>query len=82
VPTGSKQLEWLQNTVKAAVAAQERIIVMSHVATKMESGNEDCTLWDGGKVLDILTNDGQGHVVAYLAGHDHMGGYAFDKGLI
>lgn len=65
-----EQFAWLGNEIASAAAAGEKVIVMNHypVHPPGEHG-----MWDSERIVALLAS--QGHVVAYLNGHDHAGNY-------
>jgi manganese-dependent ADP-ribose/CDP-alcohol diphosphatase len=77
---GDEQLAWLQATLRAAAAAGEKIIIFGHVPVLPAVAHDlDAISWDYLAVLDAIRSpDGRRCVAAYIAGHDHAGGYARD----
>ena len=76
---GDVQLAWLANQLDEAVGAGERVVVLSHVPVLPGSCDNDSLMWNYDAVLEVLYTHGTGIVVAFLAGHDHAGGYKQDS---
>jgi len=76
---GADQLAWLQAELAAAEAAGERVVVLGHLPILLEASGPYFLLWDHAAVLELL--EATPAVVAYLAGHDHGGGYAEQAGI-
>lgn len=76
---GPAQLEWLRATLAQARTAGQRVIVACHFPALPEAARRSMVLWNFEEVLDVL--ESSGCVVAYLAGHDHAGGYAERAGI-
>ncbi len=72
------QLAWLKTTLDAARAAREKIIVFCHFPL-IERAASNLRMQQPDPVLQELI--ASGCVVAYFAGHDHAGGYAFQDGI-
>lgn len=70
------QLSWLSRTLSQN--KEKRVIIFSHIATYPGSCGPVCLIWNYEDVLSVIRKDGGGRVVAFIAGHDHHGGYAFD----
>lgn len=75
-----EQLRWLRETLCAAAAAGERVLVLSHQPLLAEAALWGAVPWNNGEVLEVLRGAGEGVVAAVLAGHYHAGGYALDPG--
>ena len=71
------QLAWLQDTLTRAKELRERCFVFGHIPLKLEASSDSCILWNAEEVHGLLKSSGC--VVAYIAGHDHSGGYARDN---
>jgi hypothetical protein len=75
---GAEQLEWLQKTLTEASRQKEKVIIFCHYALlKAAARNHRMKLPE--PVLEVL--DAFDCVVAYFAGHNHAGGYAFRNGV-
>jgi len=74
---GPEQLQWLDSELQAATELSQRVLVSCHVPIQPGSCTSSCLLWNFEEVLAILHQ--HGNVAAYLAGHDHNGGYARDE---
>ena len=78
---GEDQLAWLQQTLAASAAASERVVVCGHnPCFGPVSRHADACSWDADPLLSLLASAPARVVVAYIAGHDHQGGYAYDDG--
>lgn len=76
---GERQRVWLRRVLKVAQQRNERSIVFCHFPTLAKACRPDHLLWDHREVLEIV--DSQPSVAAYIAGHDHNGGYAQHNGV-
>ena len=75
---GQAQLAWLQKTLALASKKKERVIVFCHFPLLREA-SPNHRLNNPEAVLPILER--AGCVAAYIAGHDHAGGYTEQKGI-
>ena len=75
---GDEQLEWLKSTLAQADKDEEKVIVFNHFAL-LKSAARHHRMKAPEPVLKLIEQSGC--VVAYLAGHDHAGGYAFRNGV-
>ncbi len=73
---GEKQKEWLKKELKTAESLHEDVIVFSHYPVRPY---HSATLWNSDEIVNILKNSSS--VVAYVNGHHHVGGYAFEDGI-
>ena len=73
---GSTQLAWLSSRLNFARSRDECVIVCSHLPVLPSASIEKyiCLAWDYEEVLKILSET-NANVLAFLAGHDHSGGY-------
>jgi predicted phosphodiesterase len=67
---GDEQFAWLQETLKKAKAAGEKIIVMGHYPIYPV---HELNMWDSERVVDLLT--ASDNFVAYFNGHNHDGNF-------
>ncbi len=67
-----EQIAWLGERLAEAAKAGERVIVFCHYALLKEAARNH-RLKNGDSVLPVL--EGAGCVAAWIAGHDHAGGY-------
>lgn len=72
----SDQLNWLDDVLRTATANNERCVVFSHIPTYLQCTKANTLLFNCEEVLALLQS--HGNVVAFIAGHDHTGGYAVD----
>lgn len=73
---GDDQFAWLGETLDAARARGERVVVMNHYPVYPANMHN---MWDCERIVDLLTS--HRHVVAYLNGHNHAGNYGEVGGL-
>jgi hypothetical protein len=76
---GRDQRAWLRAELAAAEAAGEQVVVLGHLPVLLQASSPYHLLWDHEEVLELL--EASSSVVAYLAGHDHAGGYAEQAGI-
>lgn len=74
---GKKQLSWFASILDQAKAAHERVICFCHYPLIKEASPRNHRMAEPKPLLDLL--DASGCVVAWIAGHDHSGGYALRK---
>jgi manganese-dependent ADP-ribose/CDP-alcohol diphosphatase len=72
------QVDWLKKTLAAAVKKKERVVVFCHFPLLREA-SPNHRLNNPELLLPVL--ESSGCVVAYIAGHDHAGGYTLQKGI-
>lgn len=75
---GAEQLAWLDAELRSAVADEQKVVILTHVAVAPGACSDDCLAWDFDACLALLHGAGAGAVVAVLSGHDHAGGYVRD----
>ena len=75
---GEEQLAWLEETLEKAGAAGQKVIVFNHYAL-LKAAAPNVRMEEPEPVLKLLED--AGCVVAYFAGHDHAGGYAYQNGI-
>lgn len=73
---GDAQFQWLEEVLRRARDAGERVIVMNHYPVFPANIHN---MWDSDRIVALLT--GQPHVVAYFNGHNHAGNYGERDGL-
>ena len=76
---GPAQRAWLEAELAAAAAARERVLVFCHLPCFSACSRANNILWDAELVHDLLRKAGPRVVAAFVAGHDHDGGYAVDE---
>lgn len=77
---GIDQLKWLRSVLDAAKERRELVILFGHTPIHPKVANDlDALAYDYDKLLGLL-KEYQAHIVAYIAGHDHIGGYTHDEG--
>lgn len=74
---GREQLRWLRGELKAAAAARERVIILSHDILNPEACDGTTMAFDFDKALEVIRESGA-MVAMVLCGHDHKGGYHRD----
>ncbi|KAF8753118.1 hypothetical protein HU200_011772 [Digitaria exilis] len=75
---GDAQLRWLGAVLRGAARRGERVVVCSHLPVCPAAASPTGLMWNYGEVMDVVRRH-EGCVVAWLAGHDHRGGYAVDE---
>jgi len=74
----SKQLDWLKEQLTESKNRNEKVIIIGHIPIHPSACDHLNLVWNYKEVLDLLwTFDGT--VLAYIAGHDHDGGYFRDR---
>lgn len=71
------QLEWLQKVLDKAMINNEKCIIFCHMPIYEKCSNHNNLLWNSEELLLVLQKCS--NVVAFMAGHDHDGGYAIDE---
>ncbi|CAL8470374.1 g9916 [Coccomyxa elongata] len=71
------QLGWLRQTLAAAAAEGQRVILCCHLALHPDTCPGACLLWNYQDVLQACWQ--AGNVVATFSGHAHEDGYAVDE---
>lgn len=72
---GKAQLEWLDQTLKAAATANERVLVCGHHPVLPAEGH---VIWNHTELLEVIEK--HPCVAAYFCGHNHAGAYAEQNG--
>ena len=75
---GKEQLGWLRLKLTEASRNKEKVIIFNHFAL-LKSAASHHLMNEPQPVLNLINESGC--VVAYFAGHDHAGGYAFQDGI-
>jgi 3',5'-cyclic AMP phosphodiesterase CpdA len=70
------QFAWLEQCLRAARAAGERVVVLNHYPVAPDNPHN---LWDAHRITTLLGR--QPHVMAYFNGHNHAGNYAERDGI-
>jgi len=73
---GGKQKKWLKEELKNAEISNQNVIVFCHYPVRPYHA---ATLWNSDEIVDILKKSS--NVVAYINGHHHSSGYAFEDGI-
>ncbi len=73
---GEKQKEWLKKELITAESLEQNVIVFCHYPVRPYHA---ATLWNSDEIVDILKSSSS--VVAYINGHHHQGGYAYEDGI-
>lgn len=76
---GALQLRWLEDELSAAAHVGDKVVLFSHLPVLAAASSEWHLLWEHETVRKLLTDNE--HVVAFVNGHDHGGGYALDEGV-
>jgi len=72
-----EQLNWLRKKLDAASKAGERVIVFNHFPVFPLGDRHN--LWNDAELMEVL--DRFDCIAAYIAGHNHDGGYAIANGI-
>jgi manganese-dependent ADP-ribose/CDP-alcohol diphosphatase len=75
---GEEQLRWFRSKLQQACGAGEKVMVFSHYALLKEAAG-DHRMAEPESLLRAIGN--YSCVIAWFAGHDHGGGYAFHDGV-
>ncbi len=70
------QMAWLVTVLQDARDRDEIVVVFCHLPCLVTCSESACLLWNAEALLSCL--QAAPHVVAYVSGHDHTGGYAVD----
>jgi hypothetical protein len=76
---GREQRDWLRKKLAEAARRRERAVVFCHFPVLPQSCRPPHLLWDYQETLAIL--DAAPAMAAWIAGHDHRGGYAQRNGI-
>jgi 3',5'-cyclic AMP phosphodiesterase CpdA len=74
-----EQKKWLEEALAKAAKDGERVVVFCHHPALPEATGRGAMLWNHDEIVKIL--EACPAVVAYVAGHEHRGGYAFRNGI-
>jgi len=74
-----EQKKWLEETLAKAAKDGERVVVFCHHPALPEATGGGAMLWNHDEIVKVL--EACPAVVAYVAGHEHRGGYAFRNGI-
>ncbi len=73
---GQKQIKWLEKQLKAATKRNLKVAIFCHYPLLPHEAH---TLWDSEAVLELIGN--YNCVKAWINGHNHAGGYAYENGI-
>nr|XP_061823006.1 manganese-dependent ADP-ribose/CDP-alcohol diphosphatase-like [Nerophis lumbriciformis] len=73
------QLDWLNDVLSSADKKQEKVSLISHLPVHPRSTVPSCLAWNFDELLSIIQCHSS--VVCFIAGHDHDGGYYWDKSI-
>lgn len=74
---GDEQLAWLENTLREAQEAQQKVIICCHLPMDPGASFPSALLWNYDAVLAVVHKFNC--VVACFAGHAHEGGHSVDS---
>ena len=74
---GEVQQDWLKQELATANSLNQKVILFSHLPIRPKGNAHN--LWNDFEIVDILENSA--NVVAFINGHNHVGGYAFENGI-
>jgi len=66
----------MKDEFDSATAAEEKVVLLSHVPLNDKSHAGTCMVWDLPEVMELMKP--YSCIKAVLCGHDHAGGYAKD----
>ena len=72
------QLRWFDETLKLARNNGDRCFIFSHMPCYISCCRPSGLIWNSEKIVEIM-HQHKGAVAAFIAGHDHDGGYAVDE---
>ena len=72
------QLRWFDETLKLARNNGDCCFVFSHMPCYLSCCRPSGLIWNSEKIVEIM-HQHKGAVAAFIAGHDHDGGYAVDE---
>lgn len=73
---GEEQQHWLKETLDSAKSLDQKVIIFSHKPVRPDHGTN---LWNSKEIVDIM--ESYSNVKAFINGHRHEGGYAFENGI-
>jgi len=76
---GNQQVAWLLGQLDEAESAGEHVVVFSHLPASEAGADPGALIWNHLEINALL--EASGSVVAYVAGHDHAGGYGVVNGV-
>ena len=76
---GKKQIAWLKDQLEGAEHTKAKVVIFCHQPVHVAASNVAHILWDSQEVLNLLNQ--YTAVKVWMNGHDHAGGYTFDKGI-
>ena len=74
---GKEQQNWLKQELASAISLNQKVILFSHLPIRPKSNSHN--LWNDYEIVDIIENSS--NVVAFINGHNHLGGYIFKNGI-
>jgi len=78
---GEEQLAWLAGELAEAGRAGETVLVFCHMPVWPGAGRPSHLLWNHADVLELMARF-PGVVAAWVAGHDHVGGQEWRRGVL
>lgn len=73
------QLAWFKETLAQTSAAQEHVVVFTHIPVHPETSFPSSILWNYEELLDVIYDSGC--VRAVFSGHSHLDGYRHERGV-
>lgn len=74
---GKEQQAWLQQQLDSAELENQKVILFSHLPVMPQ--NEAHNLWNDYEIIALI--ESSSNVVAFITGHNHAGGYTYEKGI-
>lgn len=74
------QYDWLGDQLNECKLNNKKVILCGHIPLVVEASSYDGICWNAVEILNLIGSF-KSVVVLYLAGHQHSGGYYYDKDL-
>ncbi len=74
---GEKQKNWLREEIESAFSLNQKVIIFAHMPLKPKDDAHN--IWNNEEIIALIEK--YPNVVAYINGHNHAGGYAYENGV-
>ncbi|HKJ80353.1 MAG TPA: metallophosphoesterase [Prolixibacteraceae bacterium] len=74
---GENQQNWIKQELDSAKLLNQKVILFSHLPVRPK--NDPHNLWNDDEIIELIENNS--NVVAFINGHNHLGGYEFKNGI-
>jgi len=71
------QLKWLEKQLQESKESKEKVLIFSHVPIYLPASHAETIMWNYEIILETIHK--YENIIAWIAGHDHDGGYAIDE---